>query len=187
MAGDLLEALRRDAGNFRETEISIAELIVPTDEGIGVWQADAGVVLAKLFPSGAEVVGQVGVADLFETLSARRRTTAGDGGERFPEPDPGAPIQVFFPIHGGFRVVRFGNRLRFAARKGVTSVLPIGTNRKQLSLACSQPHSRPNCRARGMAGQGWRGRSLTGWSFVLLGKEKFWRAVTGESGVGGKR
>lgn len=76
VGGNLAIGAGRDAGNLREPEVSVAELGVLADEIIGVDTADAGVVLAELLPGEAEVVEHLGIANLFETLSAGSRATA---------------------------------------------------------------------------------------------------------------
>ena len=86
-------------GNFREAEIGIAELLVLADQAVGMGTADAGIVLAKFFPGEREIVEHFGIADLLEALSARRGTTAGNGGEGFLETSPGAEVEMFFRVH----------------------------------------------------------------------------------------
>ena len=100
--GDLPEGLGRDAGDFGEAEVRVAELIVLLDEVIGVAAAEAGAIGAELVPGEAEVIEDAGIADVFETLGAGGGATAGDGGEGVLEASPGAEITVFFAIHRRF-------------------------------------------------------------------------------------
>ena len=63
--------------------------------------ADAGVVLAELFPGEAERVEHVGVADLLEALGAGGGAPAGDGGKGLLETQPGAEVEMFFAVPVG--------------------------------------------------------------------------------------
>jgi hypothetical protein len=101
VTGDLLEGFGRDAGDFGEAEIGVAELIVLQDEVIGVAATDVSVVVAELFPGEAEVIEHVGIADLFEARGAGG-ATADDDGEGILETGPGAEITLFFATHGVF-------------------------------------------------------------------------------------
>lgn len=96
VTGDLLKGFGRDADDFGEPEVEVAKAIVLADEVIGVAVADAGIVVAELFPGEAEVIEHAGVAHLLEALSASRGATAGDGGKGVLEAGPGAEIPMFF-------------------------------------------------------------------------------------------
>src|SRR5690348_6716396 len=75
VTGDLLKGFGRDAGDFREAEVRVAELSILLDEVIRMAPAEAGIVGAELFPGEAEVIEHAGVADVFEALSAGRGAT----------------------------------------------------------------------------------------------------------------
>jgi len=118
MRGDLAVGSGRDASDFGEAEVGVAELIVLLDEVIGVAAADAGVGGAELVPSEAKVIEDVGVADLFEALGAGRGATAGDGGEGILETGPGAEVTMFFAIHGAFSERSFPDWGKICCKQG---------------------------------------------------------------------
>ena len=99
MLGDLAVGFGRDAGDFGKAEIGVAELIVLADEVIGVAAADTSLVVTELVPGEAEVIEQVGIADLFEAQGASRGAAAGDGGKSSLKAFPGAEISMFFAVH----------------------------------------------------------------------------------------
>jgi hypothetical protein len=102
VTGDPLEGFGRDASDFGEAEVGVAELIVLLDEMIGMAAADAGVFGAEFVPGEAEGIEHAGVADLLEALGAGCGATAGDGGEGILETGPGAEVELFFAIHERF-------------------------------------------------------------------------------------
>ena len=60
----------RDAGDFGEPEVGVAELGVLTNEAVGMRAADTGILFAEFVPGEAEVVENLRIADLLEALSA---------------------------------------------------------------------------------------------------------------------
>lgn len=96
---DLAESFGGDAGDFREAEVGVAELLVLADEAVGVLAGEAGVILTKFFPGETERIEQFGIANLLEALRASGGTTAGDGGEGLLEAHPGAEVYLFFGFH----------------------------------------------------------------------------------------
>jgi hypothetical protein len=177
VAGDLLEALGRDGGNLRETEVGVAELVVLADEAIGVGTADAGAVLAKLIPGEAEVVEHMRIADLLETLRARRRTTAADGGERLLEPDSGAQILVFFTIHRRFSIGTLRKSEEVCCKEGSSART---SDRYQSEAAFSRLPATlfPTLLSRGgCRGPGWEREEFGGFGLCFVGEREIFEGL----------
>ena len=170
VGGDAAVVAGRDAGDFGEAEVRVAELGVLADEAIGMGAADAGVIFAEFLPGEAEVVEYFGIANLFEALSARGGATAGDDGEGLLEAGPGAEIDLFLRIHSRFSSGTFRDfgddwlkRKQFAKNLRLVQIEPVqsgwngagpanlGSPRASHNLIVT-----PGCAAGG-CGKGWKG------------------------------
>ena len=183
VGGNLAIGAGRDTGDFGEAEVGVAELGVLADEAIGVRTADAGILFAEFLPGEAEVIEHLGIANLFEALSAGGGAIAGEDGEGLLEADPGTEIDVFLRVHGAFssRTLRnsgYGllglktleRSLRFVQNELVRSSLERGRPAGLFRVAGS--FSRPHCLSGVPAGRGAEEGGIGGKWRGFIGKGK---------------
>ena len=87
--GDLAVGFGGDAGDLREAEVIIAELVELADEGVGALATHAGMLQAEFLPGESESFIDAGLFDFLEGGGLGGGALAGDDGEGLLASDPG--------------------------------------------------------------------------------------------------
>src|SRR5581483_6053300 len=132
-----------------------------------------GVEGAELFPSEAERVEHVGIADLLEALGVRGGATAGDVGEGLPEGRPRNRDRFACRAMMAFRKCVSGFPERIVAKREVSGARPEMRSRNRVGGGCPRPSPRLYYRWGWQEGRVREGRKWVDWGLFCRGKKYF--------------